>query len=178
MSLLYIVLIYIIFTAFLLTVTYYADLISSKEQYTREEISNIIPFIAETGQKIIEKYPLPGLGLAIFFPSLLGLLMPFISNGWFLNSAFLFVCLYILLPIAKERFDSTRVSASEYYADEIANYISKYAGMILFGFGAGTGTGLMYTWAHEKELGFLWFIFNLIVIVVLEVYTVSKEIKE
>lgn len=178
MSLLYLILIYLFFAAFLFTVTYYADLISSKEQYTREEISNILPFITESWQKLSDKYPMPGLTLALFFPSFLGLLIPFISASWFFNSSILFVVLYVVLPVMKERFESVRVSASEYYADAISNFISKYARIVLIGFGTATGASLMYNWAHKKELGFIWFIFNLAVIVVLEVLTISREIKE
>lgn len=178
MGLVYLISIYAFFVVFLFAVTYYVNLISSKDLYTKEEISNILPYLKECGQKIVDKYPLPGLTVAIVAASGLGAVIPFISANWFFNSAVFFGALFLVLPIVKERIDSMRVSTSEYYADDVANYLAKYAGIILLGFGAGAGAGLMYNWAHKKDLGFIWFVLNLALIVVLEVSVISREVKE
>jgi TM2 domain-containing membrane protein YozV len=178
MAFLYIIIIYMCFVFFLVSVSYYVTLFSQKEQYTREEISNVLPYIFESWRKLGAKYPVTGLLLALLVSSFIGLLVPFISSHWSINSAVFYGLFYAVFPILKERFDSTRVSSSPYYRDDISNAFSRYAGIILFGFGAGTGTSLMYNWAHNKELGFLWFILNLAVITVLEVRLVGKEIRE
>lgn len=178
MGLVYILIIYTVFLLFILTVNYYVNLISSKDQYTREEISNILPYIAESWLKVSRKYSSPALLLALFGSSFFGILIPFTSAHWFFNSAIFFVVIYLVLPLVKERVDSVKVSSSSMISDDIGNMISRMSYIIIFGFGMGTGTSLMYNWAKEKELAFLWFLVNLAVIVVLEVYAINKELGE
>jgi hypothetical protein len=72
-----------------------------------------------------------------------------------------------VLPIVRERFASARVEASEYYRDDVANFIVRYAGLMLIGFGSGNGAALMYVWATTKELGFIWLLLNLAILCVL-----------
>jgi len=178
MALLYVVIIYAVFTLFILTVCYYVNLISSKDQYTREEISNILPFVAETWQKVYSRYPSPMLFLMLLGSSFIGLLIPFLSSHWFFNSAVFFVVLYLVAPLAKERVDSVKVSNSDEIKDDLTNLFSRFTYIIVLGFGLGTATSLMYNWAQEKELSFLWFLLNLAAIVLLEVHMMNKELNE
>lgn len=178
MDAIYILIIYLVFLFFLFAVNYYANLISTKDQYTKEELLKVFPYLEESRKKLSDKYPFPKYLIILGAASLFGMLFPLLSSGMFFNSAILFIVLYLLTPIMTEHIESTKVNSSSEPMDEIANHFSAYAGIILLGFGAGTGTSLMYNWAQKKELGFLWFMFNLIIIVVLGVMTINKELKE
>ncbi|TAL36437.1 MAG: hypothetical protein EPN93_08415 [Spirochaetes bacterium] len=178
MGFLYILAVYMFFMFFLLTVNYYIHLLSSKDQYTREELSNILPYISGYLAMLGEKYHQTGFMLALLPASLVGLLIPQISDHWFFSSAILFVIAYLLLPVLKERFESTRVMASDSHADDILNFLARHAGVLVIGLGGGMGSSLMYTWARDKELGFLWFILNLSVLIVLMEFALAREYNE
>jgi hypothetical protein len=178
MSFLYMLAVYMFFMFFLLTVNYYIHLLSSKDQYTREELSNILPYISGYLSMLAEKYHQTGFLLALLPASLVGMLFPVITDHWFFSSSILFIIAYLLLPILKERFESTRVMASSSRVDDVSNFMARHAGVIVIGLGGGMGSSLMYTWAHDKELGFLWFIMNLSILIVLMEFALSREYNE
>jgi hypothetical protein len=57
-----------------------------------------------------------------------------------------------------------KVTVSDSFIDTVAAAISEYYEIILFFFSSGTLSSLTYTWVTEKELSFLWFLFNAIII--------------
>ena len=116
--------------------------------------------------------------LVFLVSALFGIAFPFMANNLFFNSCALFAILYLVVPIVRERFASSRVEASEYYRDDVANFIARYAGLIVVGFGSGNGAALMYVWATTKELGFLWLLLNLVILCVLLELALLKEIGE
>jgi hypothetical protein len=163
---------------FLLVANYYITLISSKDHYTREEIANIFPFISSSLIKLKDRYNTAGLLLAMALSSLIGGGIPRISSHWFFNSSLLFLAVYFIFPILKERIESYKVSTSEYYRDALANYFSQYSGIIIIGLGTGMGASLMYNWASIRELSFLWLLLNLAVITVLVERVLGKEMSD
>lgn len=173
---LYLLMVFVVFVLFLLSVGYYVTLISSKDVYTREEITSVLPFITGSLGKLADRYS-PGRFLLVFLAAaLLGVAFPFMANNLFFNSCALFVILYLVLPIVRERFASARVEASEYYRDDVANFIVRYAGLMLIGFGSGNGAALMYVWATTKELGFIWLLLNLAILCVLLEMALLREL--
>ncbi len=178
MDLVYMLLIYFCFIFFLFVVNYYVNLFSSKELYTREDVSNFMPYLSESLGKMTQKYNVSGLVVALAVSSLFGVGIPLLSMHWFFNSSILFAVLFLVSPAIKESFDASKVNASDSRVDEIANLFSRYIGIIVLGFGTGTGASLMLNWANKKELGFLWFAVNIIAVIVLEQYVISRELKE
>lgn len=175
---LYLLIVFVVFVLFLLSVGYYVTLLSSKDVYTREEIASVLPYISGALGKLAEKYSTGGFLLVFLLAALFGMALPFTANNLFFNSCAIFALLYAILPIVRERFASTRVVASEYYRDDIANFIARYAGLIVVGFGSGNGAALMYVWATTKELGFLWLLLNLAILCVLLELAFLKELAE
>ncbi len=175
---LYLLIVFIVFVLFLLSVAYYVSLISSKDVYTREEIASVLPYISGSIGKLAEKYSAGGFLLVFLLSALVGVSIPFLANNLFFNSCALFAILYLVLPIVRERFASARVAASEYYRDDIANFIAKYAGLVVVGFGSGNGAALMYVWATTRELGFLWLLLNLSILCVLLEMALLRELGE
>jgi hypothetical protein len=57
-----------------------------------------------------------------------------------------------------------KVTVTDSFVDTVAAAISEYYEIILFFFSSGTLSSLTYTWVTEKELSFLWFLFNAIII--------------
>lgn len=175
---LYLLIVFIVFVLFLLSVGYYVTLISSKDVYTREEIASVLPYITGSLGKLADRYSTGGFLIVFLASALFGIAFPFIANNLFFNSCAIFAILYLVLPIVRERFASARVEASEYYRDDVANFIARYAGLIIVGFGSGNGAALMYVWATTKELGFLWLLLNLVILCVLLELALLKEVGE
>ncbi len=175
---LYLLIVFIVFVLFLLSVGYYVTLISSKEVYTREEIASVLPYITGSLGKLADRYSTGGFLIVFLASALFGIAFPFIANNLFFNSCAIFAILYLVLPIVRERFASARVDASEYYRDDVANFIARYAGLIIVGFGSGNGAALMYVWATTKELVFLWLLLNLVILCVLLELALLKEVGE
>lgn len=173
---LYLLIVFVVFVLFLLSVGYYVTLISSKDVYTREEIASVLPYITGSLGKLADRYRTGGFLLVFLVSALFGIAFPLMTNNLFLNSCALFAIIYLVLPIVRERFASARVEASEYYRDDIANFIIRYSGLIVIGFGSGNGAALMYVWATTKDLGFLWLLLNLVILCVLLELALLKEI--
>jgi len=57
-----------------------------------------------------------------------------------------------------------KVTVTDSFVDTVAAAISEYYEITLFFFSSGTLSSLTYTWVTEKELSFLWFLFNAIII--------------
>lgn len=178
MSLLFLLLVYFVYVLFLFVIHYYTDLISSKDQYTKEELSNILPAVVENWKVLSAMYTPSGMLIGLAASSIIGLLIPFISSNWFVNSSILVIVLYLVIPFIKEQIDSSMVHSSDNIADSVVNFFSKNAVIILLGFGSGTGASLMYNWAQKKDIPFLWFLVNLVAVTVLMEILLKKELKE
>ena len=97
----------------------------------------------------------------------MGILIIMLSEHWLLNSAIIFIIVFLTFPIAKKNFDKVKVTTGSGFSDTAINIFSKYYNFILLGFGTGTGAGLMYNWGVYKAVPFLWFLINFTVISIL-----------
>ncbi len=124
---LYLLIVFVVFVLFLLSVGYYVTLLSSKDVYTREEIASVLPYISGALGKLAEKYSTGGFLLVFLLAALFGMALPFTANNLFFN-------MRDFRPALCGSSDCPRavrkrgVAASEYYRDDIANFIARYAG--------------------------------------------------
>jgi hypothetical protein len=146
----------------------------SKEQYTREELKGVIYFFPVFLGKISEKYSFVMFFATMIAASLIGMLPPAVTFHWFANSAILFGIVFAGLPVLKKNFEASRVTESESYADTAANFVLKYNESLIFGFGIGAGSMLISNWGSSREISFLWFLLNLVIITVLLTMTLKK----
>lgn len=148
---------------------HYFQLFRSKEQYTRDELKNVIPSIPKYWDSLLQRYSISGFAFYLLVSTILGLLIPFISLGWFLQSSIIFVILFLVLPYVKRYMENIRVTAPADYGDILSNIFIRYTEVILYGFGAGTFSSITYLWSTHKELSFFWYIINAAVILILMV---------
>ncbi len=168
------VLIYIIFILVVIVAYYYSSLIMSKEQYTRDELKGVVTFLPKFLGKISEKYSFVMFFITMILSSLIGMLPAAVSYHWFANSAILFGAVFAGLPVLKKNFEESRVTESVSYSDTAANFVLKYNESLIFGFGIGAGSMLISNWGSSREISFLWFILNLVIITVLLTMTTKK----
>ncbi len=146
---------------------HYFQLFRSKEQYTKEELKNVIPSIPRYWDSLLQRYSISGFVFSLLAATIPGLLIPFISLGWFFQSAIIFILLFIILPYVRGYMENIRVTAPADYGDVISNIFIRYTDVILYGFGAGTLSSITYLWTTHRELSFLWYIINAAVILII-----------
>src|SRR6056297_661362 len=163
-----------------LLVFHYFQLFRSKEQYTRDELKNVIPSIPRYWDSLLQRYYLPGFIFSLVVSSVLGLLFPSIALNWFFQSAIIFIVLFIVLPYVKSYRENIMVTSSDNIGDIFSNVFTRYTEVILFGFGAGTFSSMTYQWTSHKELSFLWFLVNAaaILIIMVKILVDVSSIKE
>ncbi len=160
-------LLYFAYLAVLILGSYYVDLYVSKDQFTKEEIKNIMPYIGRFRTTVMAKYAPHMLFIILIFSSILGLVFPFLSDNWFLNSSIIFIVIYFTFPLAKRNFDNAKVTTGGNFSDTVINIFAAYYNIIIIGFGAGTATAIMYNWGANKAIHFMWFLINFIIITTL-----------
>jgi hypothetical protein len=173
-----ILLIYIVFLSILILGSYYVDLYLSKDQFTKEELKDVLPYLLKLWRKVSHSFSMLLLAVILAVSSLLGILFPMVSQNWFLNSSIIFLTMFFSFPVLKRNFDKTTVTVSGSYADTAMNIFVKYHNIILVGFGAGTASGLIYNWGAFKAVHFLWFLVNLIVLSILTGMVIKNILHE
>ncbi len=173
MDVLYLILLYLVYFFLVILVEYYVKLLSSKTEYTRDELLNIAPPVFGTMGKIMGSFaPVMVVGI-LTVSSIIGALIPFISH-WIFQSAIPLVLIYFLFPVIGRYIEERKVTSSEYYRDAIANIFAARNDLITLGVGLGLGAGGMFWWAYDRGPAFLWLVPNLAVITLLLVVTVRK----
>jgi len=170
--------IYICYGALMIVATYYINLYLLKDQYSKEEIKNIGPFFLEMWNIFLNKYSgfqLIVIGLCL---ALIGAIVPQVSHGWIVNSALIFGAVYFIVPLIRQSFEKTQVMASEEYSDNVVNYFVKYSDAGVFSFGTGYGASLIYSWATDSSIYFLWFVINIVMVTILIIYLLRKMVVE
>jgi len=161
------ILLFITYLAVLILGTYYINLYISQDHFTKEELKNIFPYLANLWSSVTNNNSIPLLlGIIVIF-SFLGVLVTMLSDHWFLNSSIIFTIMYLTFPLARKSFDKAKVTTGGGFADTAIDLFLKYYNFILIGYGTGTGTALMYNWGVYKSVPFLWFLINFIVISIL-----------
>jgi hypothetical protein len=107
------------------------------------------------------------LAVSLIISSIVGILLPMLSEHWFLNSSIIFVVMFFIFPLAKKNFDKAKVTTGGKLSDTAMNIFLKYYNFILIGFGSGTASALMYNWGVFKAVHFLWFLINFIALSIL-----------
>ena len=161
------ILIYLTYLIILILGSYYVNLYLSKDQFTKEELKNIFPFLAQFWNRILSNFSIFLVAIILFISSLLGILIIMLSEHWFLNSAIVFIIVFLTFPLVKKNFAKVMVTTGAGFSDTVINIFSKYYNFMLLGFGTGTGAGLMYNWGVYKTVPFLWFLINFTVISIL-----------
>jgi hypothetical protein len=160
------ILLFLAYLAVVMLGSYYVNLYITHDHFSKEDLKNVLPYLSDLWSGITNNSLAALIGILIV-SSFLGMLITMITNNWFLNSSIIFVILFLIFPLAKKSFDNARVTTGGGFADRTIEIFAKYYNFILIGYGAGTGTALMYNWGVYKSVPFLWFLINFIVISIL-----------
>ena len=158
---------FIVYLSLLILGSYYVNLYVSKDQFTKDELKNVMPYLTQLMGKIVNNYSTSILIATLLVSSIIGIALPLLSDHWFLNSSIIFLVMFFAFPVAKKNFEKTQVTTGGTLSDTIINIFTRYYNVILIGFGNGSATGLMYNWGVYKSVHFLWFLINLIALSVL-----------
>ncbi|MFC1670386.1 hypothetical protein ACFL20_08330 [Spirochaetota bacterium] len=156
--------IYIIYFLLILIASYYVNLFLTKDEYTKDELKNVIPYLKNYWDKIKGNYSLIIIIIILVISSLIGYLIPAVITHWITNSSIFFVIVFFVLPIIKKRFEITQVTSSENYSDKIANIFVKYIDIIIIGFGSGLGSALISNWRKLIDIHSFWFVLNIVIV--------------
>ena len=158
--------VYIVYLLLIILGNYYVHLFTSKEQYTREEIKNVTPYLLKCWNTV-RHYSLSMFLLLLLLSSFIGAMMPLIFQNWFFNSSIIFVPIFFFLPYLKKNYEQAQVTTPDDYSDAIVNIFVKYCDVLIVGFGLGLGAMLIYNWAVFKLVHFIWFFINIVAVTVL-----------
>lgn len=167
MNIFVLILLYVVYVFFLVVVSYYVNLFTSKQEYTQEELKNVFPYFSHTWDVISSKYSTLSFFVILVLSSVLGILLPFISKNWFLNSSILFIVVFFTIPYLRNYFEDRMVTESDNYLDNYVNIFVKHSDLITLGFGIGLGSALTYVWRNNVEISTIWFLINIIIVTVL-----------
>jgi len=159
-------LVYVILLLLILIGTHYFNLILSKEEFTRADITNLSRFFNQLWSGIKNTYPLSVFIFMILASSIIGILIPSVIQHWFTNSSILFLCVYFIFPLLKKYYEQSQVTTSENYSDTAVNIFVRYNSVIIIGFGAGTGAVLLYHIRTMEHIHTLWLLINLIILII------------
>ena len=170
--------IYIVYLVILILGSYYVNLYISKDQFTKDELKNMLPYLSELWNRISNNYSMLILGITMFVSSLVGLMLPLLSPHWFLNSSIIFLVMFFTFPLAKKSFDRAKVTTGGGFSDTAIDMFVRYHHLIVIGFGAGTATALMYNWGGSQTVHFLWFLINFIALSILIGVSINNVLKQ
>lgn len=171
-------LILLIYTAISFTLTYYANLFISKSEYTRQELSDILPQLGNMLNRISSNYPVLRLTGIFLISSLIAIIILSIFTNWLINSAIIPVLVYVSGPKLAMYFEETRVTISNSYTDILETIYSRYYRYIMAGFLAGFGTKLIDNWINVGAISFYWFFINFFISTVLFILILRDDIFE
>jgi predicted ABC-type exoprotein transport system permease subunit len=157
---------------------YYFNLITLKEQYTRDELKNVLPFFKESWKKVSLSYPVSLFLSILVISTFFGVVIPMIFRHWVTNSSIFFVILFFILPFVKKYLEKSQVAESKSYSDNLSNLFIRYMDVIIIGFGTGLGSALIYNWRDLPEIYSPFFLINIIIISIFLGHTVKNVLKE
>jgi hypothetical protein len=178
MSAVHLTIIYIVFGLFLIAMDYYINLFASKDQFTKDELKSIMPHLKSMIKIIENKYSFGPFLLFYIVATCLGIGSPLLSAHWFTNSSILLVVIFFTFAFLKDYFEKSMVTASDNYLDIFANIFSKHSEVLTLGFSIGTGCSLIYVWGNNREIGFIWFLINMVIITIITEFTMRNVLKE
>jgi len=169
---------FIIYLFCTVVITYYYNLLISKNEYSRDEIEKVMPQLVSIWKKISAKYSALNLIFIISIAGLIGGGIPGIMHNSIINSALLPFVVYFFLPKAAVYFEETRVTTSESFADVLEDIYVKYYLLINSSFIAGYASTMIYNWANLGIISFYWFIINFAIITGILVLSLKEMIYE
>lgn len=169
-----IILIYIVYLILLILGSYYVNLYLTQDQFTKEELKNVIPYLIKLRDSIANNYSMTILAVILIVSSLVGIALTMVTEYWLLNSAIIFAVMFFIFPLVKKNFDKAMVTTGGNLSDTAMNMFLKYYNFILIGFGTGTASAIMYNWGAFKSIHFLWFLINIIALTILLGITINN----
>jgi hypothetical protein len=173
-----IILTFIVYLFCAVVITYYYNLLISKNEYSRDEIEKVMPQMISIWKKITARYSVLNLIFIISIAGLIGGGIPGIMHNSLINSALLPFIVYFFLPKAAVYFEETRVTTSENFVDVLEDIYVKYYLLINSSFIAGYATTMIYNWATLGVISFYWFIINFVIITGILVLSLKEMIYE
>lgn len=173
-----IILTFIIYSFCAVVITYYYNLLITKNEYSRDEIQKVVPQLISIWKKITAKYSVLNLVFIIAIAGLIGGGIPALMHNSLINSAILPFIVYFFLPKAAVYFEETRVTTSESIIDVLEDIYVKFYLLINSSFIAGYASTLIYNWATLGIISFSWFIINFCIITGILVLTLKEMIYE
>ncbi len=161
-----IIILYVLYCAVMICIGYYTSLFMTKDTYTRDELKSIMPFFAQYWRSISGSHSVLLVLFVFLISSFLGVLLPLLSDGWFLNSSIIFIIIFIIFPMMQGSLERAQVTTGGDFSDTAANIFSKYYNFIVIGFGCGTATALMYNWGSRDVIHFTWFFINFVILTI------------
>ncbi len=177
MALLNILIVYAVYLILVFVIAHYVNLFSSKSEYTRAELTDLKPLAGTVKKKLEMKYSPAFVIVSMLITSLVGLLFSLVEH-WIFQSALVAVLLFVIIPMVQKYIMDRMVIASDSSIDTFANIFAKYCNFIILGYGAGYGAGLMYYWSMTREMLFIWFALNIVVVTVILVITAGRIVHE
>lgn len=171
-----IILTFIIYLFCTVVITYYYNLLITKNEYSRDEIQKVMPQMISIWKKVTARYSTLNLFFIIVIAGLIGGGIPALMHNSIINSALLPFIVYYFLPKAAVYFEETRVTTSESIADVLEDIYVKYYLLINSSFIGGFASTMIYNWASLGIISFYWFIINLTIITGILVITLKEMI--
>ena len=153
------------------------NLYLTQDQFTKEELKNVIPYLIKLRDSIANNYSMTILAVILIVSSLVGIALTMVTEHWFLNSAIIFAVMFFIFPLVKKNFDKAMVTTGGNLSDTAVNMFLKYYNFILIGFGTGTASAIMYNWGAFKSIHFLWFLINIIALTILLGITINNIVE-
>lgn len=153
---------------------YYVQIFTSKENYTREELTSLAPYFSQLRHHLRKKFNPMSLIVFAITASLIGLALPFVRFHAITNSVLLFGVFSLILPIFQNHFNSSRVSVSEDITDSAAALFFRYSTVALLFFGIANAVGFTLSWTRHHQVSFLWLLVNLAIFAFLLIKIMGK----
>lgn len=154
-------------------INYYGNLITSKTEYTRDEIVNFMPMVLKNLKDVFVVNTVSTFLLFFIAPLFFALILMYVSHLFFPGTVLICI-LFFIFPILRSSIEDRMVHASENLRDDFANNFSRFGDFIILGVGTGFSASGMHVWVQNREYGFLWFAVNLIAVTVFTVLTFAR----
>ena len=158
--------------------TYYVHIFTTKDELSRQDLSDIFPQLGEMIKKITSNYPIIRLTGIVLLSAFIAIIILSIFSNWIINSAIIPIIIYFAGPKLAVYFEETRVTISNNYADILETIYSRYYRYIMAGFLAGFGTKLIDNWINIGTISFIWFLINFSINTLLLLFILRDDIFE
>lgn len=151
----------------ILSLRYYLDLFESKDNYTKSELTDILPYIQAVSGNILKKYSIPVLSLTTIVTFIISFYIPRLSDNYFTNSVIIYTAFFFGLPAISKFLQNQSTETDSSIKLIIYNYLISNHKLISFIFGLGTLTSFTFNRITYHNINFIYFIVNLTIAVIL-----------